>query len=250
MQNKKAIIIQARMGSTRLPGKVLKNLWNGMSTLDILIRRLKPANVDDIIVATTTNPLDDEIVYFCKERGITCFRGEEGNVIKRVVYCAIKHKVDIIVEVTADCPFVDFQHINEMLSIFNFHDYDYISNCFPRSWADGLDVQIFKRKLLDHAWIQINPMSPEHYLHCGWNIINNIPKGKYNITHYPAPIKYNRPDMGLTLDEPKDLELIRKIFSHFNRIDMTAEEIMDYVLANPGLLEINKNVERKIPGDG
>lgn len=240
------------MGSTRLPGKVLKKItipvdaysYYEKTILDILIDRLKLANVNDIIVATTMKKEDDVIMEFCNNRDIKCFRGEENNVIKRVYDCAKEFGIDIIVEVTADCPFVDYRHINYLIERYNRNDfYHYINNCFPLSWPNGFDLQIFSRDVLHHT-IKIFNNSP----HCGWNIDKFLINR--NKKHYPAPEKYNLPEIGLTLDEPEDLEIIRKIFSHFKRIDMSAEEIIDYVLENSEILKINSGVERKIPGDG
>jgi spore coat polysaccharide biosynthesis protein SpsF len=268
MENKTAVIIQARMGSTRLPGKVLIDVINRHrdcsykyidSTLDIIIQRLMHSVVDDIIVATTTKKEDDAIIELCKNinnlkalenREIKYYRGDEDNVIKRVYDSAKEFNISTIAEVTADCPFIDYRHINYMLGIYFNRDSiikrNHILNYSMDGWPDGFDTQVYSTNLLHEAMKSIT--NKTHKGHAGWNITEYL---NCNSLCCIPPEKYEGlRKIGLTLDTPEDLKLIRKIFRHFKRIDMSAEEIIDYVLENPTLLEINKNVKRKVPGKG
>lgn len=250
---KKVAIIQARMGSTRLPGKVLFKLGD-REVLKLVYDRVAKSNVDEVVVATTHNPLDDEIVNFCEQNKIKCFRGSEDDVLGRVYECAVKHGADVIVEITADCPFVDYRHINKMLKFFcvNLNPFKYISNCFPRSWSDGFDIQIYNMTSLATT-LRLPGTNKEHV---GWNIQNILSDVVLWKSHYPAPDKYRQPEIGLTLDTKEDYVLLNTIADILtfrrgakNLDEVSAEEIMDLVLDNPKLLEINKHVQRKVPGE-
>lgn len=250
---KKVAIIQARMNSSRLPGKVLFKLGD-REVLKLVYDRVRKSNIDEVVIATTNNPLDDEIENFCERNSIKCFRGSENDVLGRVHECAVKYDADVIVEITADCPFVDYRHINEMLKFFcvNLSPFKYVSNCFPRSFPDGFDVQIFNMTCLE----TVVRMPGKNIEHVGWNIQNLLSDIVLEKKHYPASGKYRRPEIGLTLDTKEDYELlgiISDVFifgNHTNKLDeISAEEIIDFLLDNPKLLEINKSVQREIPGE-
>ena len=124
-----AAIIEARMNSTRLPGKILKKIGNKPSILHT-IERLKMSNkIDDIIIATTKNKKDDILINLCEKKNIKYFRGSENNVLKRVLNTAQKFNVDVIVEITGDSVFLDYKLINKAIKIFMNNNYHFVANC-------------------------------------------------------------------------------------------------------------------------
>jgi len=139
------LTIQARMGSTRLPGKVLKHLWKNYSVLTYMIKRLSFVDGDKkIVILTTKNKKDLPIVKLCKKLKIDYFRGSEHDVLKRMYDFIIKFDVhesnDVIVDLTGDCPLVDPYLINDMIFKYLFYGYQYLSNIITRSYPDGFDI--------------------------------------------------------------------------------------------------------------
>ncbi len=144
------IFIQARMGSTRLPGKVLKKV-SGKALLDYLVERLADAKeVDGVVILTSIEEADDVIEHFCQERGIACYRGSENDVLDRYYQTALQRKPDGIVRVTADCPLVDPEVLDDVVREFkdNYPKFDYVSNGLERTFPRGLDVEIFSFEAL------------------------------------------------------------------------------------------------------
>jgi spore coat polysaccharide biosynthesis protein SpsF len=237
-QMKTAVIIQARMNSTRLPGKVLMPII-GKPVLQHVIERCKRANVDDVIVATC-EPAED-IVKLCRSLNTSYYIGSENNVYQRVLDCAVENKVDVIVEVTADCPLIDPEHMNQLISFYIQKDV-YISNCKTRAWSDGFDLQVYHIELLKNC-------KPKNINHVGWNIWNDQ-DGDIASWQPKCPSRYRHPYFSVTMDTEEDYKMITKIFEYFNHNKFTAEESMEYIFRHPDVLAINMNVHRKLPGEG
>lgn len=158
------IIIQARMGSTRLPGKVLRPVC-GRPLLQWQLERLhRTRNVDRIIVATTVEPLDDAVVALCERLGVDCFRGSEQDVLDRYVQCAHTFHLDTVVRITADCPLADPQLIDRAVRAFrDSGSYDYVSNTLVRTYPRGLDTEVMSRQVLETAAAEARePAEREH----------------------------------------------------------------------------------------
>ena len=204
-------IIEARMSSSRLPGKVLMTAANKPFLLHIVERLKRVKKIDKIIVATTNNKKDEEIVKFCKKNNISFFRGSEDNVMQRVILAAKKYKLDLITEVTGDCPIIDYRIIDQCLEIFLSNKVDYVTNCHIRSYPDGMDVQVYKlRTLIKSSKMTKNKLDQEHVtLH-----IRKNPSIFKTINLMPNRDIY-WPELGLTLDEHKDYLLLKKIIEHF-----------------------------------
>jgi len=236
-------IIQARMGSTRLPGKVMLPLA-GMPVIKIIHERIKQSRlVNMIVVATSEEPQDDYLVEYCQDQNILVFRGSENDVFSRILECAEFCEADIIVEITADCPLVDPFHIDILIDALK--DYDYASNVLIRRWPDGFDVQVYTinaLKKLNKYFIPIRE-------HVGWNIAMRTEAFKLIDACKPS-IDNTHPDWGLTLDTPQDYLLLSKIFEAMKNkfgnegVLVSAEYIMEYLHQNIELLEINKEVIR------
>lgn len=244
-------IIQARMNSTRLPGKALADI-HGKPVLQWMIERVQMAkNVDQIVVATTKNSPD--IINWCHLNNQRLFIGDENNVLERVFTTALSFSADIIVDLTGDCPLVDPKHIDQLVHCVTHRGKDYASNIRPRMWPDGFDTQAYTRQVL--TFLHEKVKDPAYRTHTGWNINNTqIDTGVFS-TYNLAPKKswHCRPEMRLTLDYAEDLQVISSVIKHFS-IDLgkryySAEDIIDYVLQNEYIL-VNRECETKKPGEG
>ena len=236
--------IEARMNSSRLPGKVLLKAKD-KSMLEILVERLKQVkSIDDIIVATTINPKDNEIAYLCENIGLKFYRGSEIDVMGRVIGAAKSVKGDLIVEITADCPLIDPNIIEQIINIYNANSVDYVGNAKVRSYPDGMDAQVFSLKTLESSYrMTSNKDDREHVtLH-----IRNNPKIFSQINVVASPDIYY-PELGLTLDEWDDYLLIKKIIENFydeNKF-LKYSDIIKFLNNNPYLYFLNKHVKRKL----
>ena len=239
--NKIGAIIEARMGSSRLPGKILMDTGLNISFLEGLVERIRRVSkIEEIIVATTTNPLDDELEEFCNSRKITVFRGSEENVIDRVLSAAKKSSIDIIVEITGDCPIIDHSIIEQVLNTYLCNNANYVSNANVRGYPDGMDVQIFSTSILDKSSRKnLTRLEKEHVT---LEIRNSPEYSKINVM--PSENE-NLPHLGLTLDEESDLKLLRTIFKHFGDNRFNLNMVLDFLKQNPALTKINSGVIRK-----
>ena len=144
-------IVQARMGSTRLPGKVLRSIGN-KTVIELLLERLHLSKkIDQIIVASTVNPKDIPLKEFLEEKGYKCELGSEENVLDRYVTVSKLYQADVVIRITGDCPLVDYRLIDTMIKYFLKEELDYFCNTNPPSFPDGLDVEIFKSESLYDA---------------------------------------------------------------------------------------------------
>jgi len=241
---KRVAIIQARMGSTRLPGKAMMPIL-GKPVLRWMIERVRTCYyVDEIVVATTANSLP--IINYCCDNGIDFYVGDEWDVIRRVCKTAAAFKADIIIDLTSDCPLVDPFMIDNLLLMQKKCNRrrTYYSNIDPRSWPDGFDCQVYPAFLLYETENRMNSFS-KFREHSGWNILKDK---STDCVSKPAVGKYNLPNMRLTLDYPEDFTVIKNIIRHFVALKsfeyIPAIKIIDYVLANPKIL-VNKHLENK-----
>ena len=157
-------IIQARVGSKRLPKKILKNLDKKYNVLEYVINQLKfSKKIEKIIIATTLSKQDKIIVNFAKNYNYEYFRGSENDVLDRFYQCAKKFNLDVIVRITSDCPLIDPKIVDQVIKKFMSTNNDYVTNTFPRTFPKGLDVEIFDFTVLTHMWKNaILPSEREH----------------------------------------------------------------------------------------
>jgi len=244
---KTAAIIQARQTSTRLPGKALIDIC-GRPALQRVIERLRAAKLlDDVIVATTTNESDDPIISLCESLGCNYFRGSEEDVLSRVLEAARQFEVDVIVEITADCPLIDWNHVDHLVKLFLEGDYDHVSNVIERTFPRGYDIRVFSRDALERTNAEVdNQIDRQHV--STWHYLNPEGKKGYKCLNWAAPPGQNRPDIEVTLDTPEDLELIRWLFT-FNgqgyNMALTCEQVIGILDTYPHMLERVKKVQRK-----
>jgi len=235
-------IIEARMGSTRLPGKTLLPIV-GKPAIELLIERLRYSRkINDIIVATTIKSEDDVIEKFCHENDTECFRGSAEDVLNRVYSAAKKYITDVVVDVTGDCPLLDPWLIDECIDILLKSDDDYLSNFIKQSYPPGIDVQIFTFRVLE----EINHLAEDERFreHVTLYILKH--PEKYKLHNITAPPKLCYPDWHLEIDEDKDYELIKKIYEslYLKNPEFTTLDIINLLKENPHWISINKNVER------
>ena len=233
-------IIQARMTSTRFPGKVLSYVSN-ISMLEFQIERIKLCeNIDEIIIATTNNKSDDIISELGKKLSINVFRGDEADVLTRFTEASKLTRSEILVRLTADCPLIDPEIIKQVIDAFKSNEADYASNINPPTFPDGLDVEVFSKEILFLANEFCQELSEREHV-TPW-IINNKNIKKINICN-PNDLSYLR----LTVDYPEDLEVIKKIIKKFNsNTDFSWRDVLKLEKTNREIFEINSKYKRNI----
>lgn len=235
--------IEARMTSSRLPGKVLLPAF-GRPMLQHLVERLRAVpSLDEIVLATTTNATDDVLEKFAETQGISVFRGSEDDVMTRVIGAAESADADVVVEITGDCPIIDPDIVEQTICMFLHHDADYVSNADIRSYPDGMDTQVFWLKTLKRSAAMTDDLlDHEHVtLH-----IRNHPE-IFRKLHLVAPPSLWWPELGLTLDEEADYRLLCKIIETLapNNPYFGCNEVLALLRKHPEWVEINQAVVRK-----
>lgn len=240
-------IVQARFGSTRLPGKVLKEI-SGKSVLEHDINRIKLVkSIDEIIIATTTEPQDNKIVNEAERLSIKYFRGSEKDVLSRYYHAAKTNNADIVVRITSDCPCLDYNIINEMINMFIIRNRvekcDYLSNCIERTFPRGYDCEVFSFEVLEEAFMKADKDYERE--HVTPYIYNN----RYNLVHYKNNEDYSK--YRLTLDTEEDFEVINKVYEAlFSEHEYFGiEETISFLKQNPEIVKINEEVEQKKLGE-
>ncbi len=240
--------IEARMTSSRLPGKVLLPLARVPALQHIIERIRRSRYVDDVVVATTINAEDRPIEELCLRVGSRCHRGSEEDVLQRVLDAAHGCQADLIVEITGDCPLIDHRHIDHLIELYYSGAYDFVSNAIERSFPDGFDVAVFPTKVLEAVdTLTCDPIDRVHVTY----YIYTHPE-KFRLGNWRAEGEMYWPTLGLTLDEMKDYELLKIIYENVFPInaDFSAEDVLRLLKKNPKYLEINAHVRRKTAGEG
>ena len=229
-------IIQVRMGSSRLPGKVLRKLDDKNTVLDYVINQISHCkSIDKIIIATTNEKQDDEIVEFAKNKGLSYFRGNSLDVLDRYYQCAKTFSIDVIVRATSDNPLNDPEIIDKLIKIFLNDEFDYATNELVRSFPQGVFVQIMSFTTLEDAWN--NAKLPSEREHVSPYIEKNKDKFKIHNMKYVSDLSHIR----LTIDRENDLLFVQKIINQIKKNPILMNDILKVLEKNPELLEINKN---------
>ena len=202
-------IIQARMGSSRLPGKSLAEI-EGRPMLWHVIQRVKRARlVDRVVVATSTAPADDAIEKMCRENDVPCHRGSENDVLDRFYHAARAEKAAQVVRITADCPLIDPEVIDRVVRRFQRGDLDYASNAMVRSYPDGLDTEIFSFSALERAWHEASKTSEREH------VTPYLRSEKFRTANVENDSTSLYQHYRWTVDEAEDLEFIRAVYKAF-----------------------------------
>lgn len=238
-----SIIVEARLGSSRLPNKILYKIKK-YTFLEYLIKRLKLVkNAQEIIIATTDNEENDEIIKIAKRNKIKYFKGSEKNVIQRVIKTGKKFSCKNIVRITSDCPIIDPQVVDLAIESFKNNKCDYLSNTIIRSYPDGMDVEVFSLKILKKSYKLARTQKFKEWT--TWSIRQN--PDKFKIINIISPKDLKWPDLGLTLDEYKDYCFLKKIILHYKEaFDFKCSDIIQLLKKNKKWLKINKNVKRNV----
>ena len=240
---KKLIIVQARMTSTRLPGKVMEIVCD-KPLLEHLINRLKTIrSADQIVIATTVNETDNQIVSLCKKLDTLYYRGSEEDVLGRYYEAAVEYGGDVIIRITSDCPVIDPDVVDYLIDFYmkNLKKYDYVTNTLKRTYPRGMDTEIVSFKALKEAHFNAyDPLDREHVT----PFIRNRPT-QYHLHNikYSSDLSHYR----LTVDTSEDMELIRRIFEslYVENPEFTMKDIVSKIVANPEWEYINAHIHQK-----
>lgn len=242
-------IIQARMGSTRLPGKVLRVLGNATVLAHVVRRARRASNIDAVVIATTELPQDDAIVEAGPALGASVFRGSEDDVLSRYYFAAKRAAADAIVRITSDCPLLDADVLQAMVARFlGTHrggvPLDYLSNTLTRTYPRGLDVEVFTFAALERAHREASDAAERE--HVTPYIYRN--PGLFRIEQHKYAVDASRHRW--TLDTEDDWRLLQRIFTRLGeqRDDFTTREILALLAQEPGLATINSHVAQKEAG--
>ncbi|MCK6568128.1 MAG: acylneuraminate cytidylyltransferase [Chloroflexi bacterium] len=252
-------IIQGRMSSSRLPGKILADMAGQPMLQRVFVRTSRSASVSQTLFATTTDASDDPVAEYCAFSGIPFTRGSLYDVLDRYYQAAKSAKADVVVRITADCPVIDPELIDNCANTLLDDDYDFVCNRLPppyhRTYPIGLDVEACTFKALEQAWKKAKePQHREHvmpYFYEGVELttVNRQLQTGTSPRGYNIALLHHTTDFGdyrWTVDTPEDLEFMRQVYSHFNgRDDFSWKEVLDLVHDNPELMKINAGVQHK-----
>jgi spore coat polysaccharide biosynthesis protein SpsF len=231
-------IVQARMGSTRLPGKVLSRIL-GKPMLWHLINRLKRSRLlDQIVIATTDKERDRPILELADEMGIGSFAGSEDDVLDRYYQAATKFSADIVVRITADCPLIDPKVVDKVIQRYLEEDCDYATNAIRRTYPDGLDVEVFSYMALEKAWKEAEWASErEHVTPYIWKNPD-----KFRLVNVENSV--NLSDLRWVVDEEIDLQFVRQVYEHLYKEGQVfyMEQILELLGEYPELRQINQGI--------
>jgi spore coat polysaccharide biosynthesis protein SpsF len=252
-------IIQGRMSSSRLPGKILADIAGQPMLARVFTRTSRSATVTETIFATTTDSTDDPVAEYCDFSGIPFTRGSQFDVLDRYYQAALQSKAGVIVRITADCPVIDPALIDNVVNTLLEDKYDFVCNRLPPPWHRtypiGLDVEACTFEVLAKAWNEAKePQHREHvmpYFYEGVELttVNRQLQTGVSPRGFKIALLHHTTDFGdyrWTVDTPEDLEFMRQIYSRFNgRDEFSWKEVLDLVHDEPGLMEINAGVRHK-----
>ena len=244
---KTVIINQARMTSTRLPGKVLKEVL-GKPLLEYQLERLQRVKLaDEIVVATTENATDDPIIELCDRLSISTFRGSEDDVLARYYHAATRHHADVIVRVTSDCPLIDPEIIDHVIDHYlqNQPECDYVSNCLQRTYPRGMDTEVFSFAALEQAFLEATEQPDREHVTAfvqfrpeRFHLKDVIGSGSSSQHRW-------------TVDTVEDFELIRRMLEglYTQKPLFTLDDALQLIERHPDWPLINAHVEQKQYGE-
>ena len=259
MKQKVVAIIQGRMSSSRLPGKILADIAGQPMLTRVYTRTSRAKTLDEVIFATTTDESDDPVAEYCDFSGIPFARGSLFDVLDRYYQAALQAKADVVVRITADCPVIDPELIDNVVNTLLEDKYDFVCNRLPPPWTRtypiGLDVEASTFKVLKKAWKEAKePQHREHampYFYEGVRLTTVSRQLQTGLSPrgFNIALLHHTTDFGdyrWTVDTPEDLEFMREVYSRFDgRDDFTWREVLDVVHDNPELMKINAGVQHK-----
>ncbi len=241
MKNMIFAILQARMGSSRLPNKVMREI-KGKTLLELYINRVKCSRlIDKIVVATTNLAQDDVIQKLAVKIGLECFRGSENDLLDRYYQCAQKYKADVVVRVTPDDPFVDYRVIDRAIQIFRDNQVDFVTNHFEPTYPEGLDVEVYSIGALEKSWREAKLLSEREHV---FPYIQNH-QDKFKIINFKQEKDYSH--LRWTIDYERDYEMTKIIYDHLydEKPIFLQEDILELLEKHPEISEMNVHIKRK-----
>jgi spore coat polysaccharide biosynthesis protein SpsF (cytidylyltransferase family) len=235
-------IIQARIGSTRLPAKVLKDLC-GKPVLWHVVSRVKSSTaISDVMVATTVNPIDDAIAQFCQQNGVMCSRGSESDVLDRYFQAARAVRADHIVRITSDCPLIDPRVIDQTIHLHLRTQADYTSNTMIETYPDGEDVEVFTFASLQKAHTEAALLSEREHV---------TPYIKNHRTLFKLQDLAHIPDLSAkrwTLDDPEDYTFVKAVYDalYMNDPMFSMDDVLLYIAHHPEIERLNAHIQRNL----
>jgi spore coat polysaccharide biosynthesis protein SpsF len=235
------IIVQARMTSTRLPGKVLLPLA-GEPMLTRLVERLRRVqHADGIVVATTNNAADDPIAALCAQLGVPCHRGSEHDVLSRYADAARLHGADTVVRITSDCPLIDPALIDRVIAVYEEGDSDYVSNMLPPTWPYGMAVEVFGAAALAQAHAEATQAAEREHVtpFLYWH------PERYRLRNVASPVDLSQHRW--TVDTPEDYELVSRLFEHLmpTHPHFTQADVLALLEQHPAWIALNQHIQQK-----
>lgn len=231
-------IIQARMGSSRLPGKVMAEIVGKPMLFHVVTRVSRARKINIVTVATSTHASDDSIAEYCAGANIPCFRGSEEDVLDRFYQAAKHFQADVVVRLTADCPLHDPEVIDRVVSVLLESDADFVSGGMKTTFPDGLDAAAFPMTVLSQTWQEAKLKSDrEHvtpYIHKHPEIF------RLKTITCDEDLSYLR----WTVDEPRDLEFVRAVYEYLGDTSFGMKEILDLLKKHSELNNINTGIQR------
>ena len=235
-----AAIVQARMGSTRLPGKMLIPLYEEKGALELMLGRIARAQrVDRIVVATTVGAADDALATLCARLGFDCFRGSENDVLDRYYQAARRMgSPSVLVRLTGDCPLHDPDVVDEVIGAYEEGGADYVANVEPPTYPDGLDTEVFSFGALESAWRDAALKSEREHV---TPYIRNH-RERFAVRNVACSTDWS--SLRWTLDEPADVEFIRAVFSALGDRPFGMRDVLELLRRQPALLRLNAGIIR------
>lgn len=244
MGPKVVTIVQARMASTRLPGKVLADIEGEPMLVREIERALRAELVDQLVVATTNEPEDEPIVELCRDREYACYRGSSLDVLDRFYHAAGMHHAEIVVRLTGDCPLIDPSLIDQTIAAFRAAEppVDFAANRLPdeKSFPVGTDTEVCTFAALERTWLEAT--QPHHREHVMPYLYEDPVRFRTLLVRSDTDYSNYR----WTVDIEQDLELVRQVFAHFGgKNDFGWTEVLDLFEAQPELMSLNADVQHR-----
>lgn len=229
-------IIQARMGSSRLPGKVLADICRKPMLWHVIRRTNQSRFITYLVVATSHLSEDDPIAEHCRRENVECFRGSEQDVLDRYYQSAVHYGARDVVRITADCPLLDPNIVDLVIDMYQSGNYDYVSNLMPRTFPIGLSAEVFSFDTLESAWREAKWQSEREHVtpyimnHPEYYRLGNVVRGD------------DLSSLRWTVDESRDLEFVRSVYSRFANDSFGMDEIIELLARRPELTKINEGI--------
>lgn len=235
-------IVQARMGSERLPGKVIKPILNKPMILYTLERLNKSKYINKSVLATSNKDIEKPLVNIVKSAGFEVFCGDEADVLKRYKEASDIYSGDVIIRITGDCPLIDWTIVDNVISHFIMYNYDYVRLDVPDSFVRGFDVEVFSKDALDRVYECTKDLEDMYREHVTLYMYRN--PEKFNIGYVKGDSFYTK-DYRLCVDTKEDFKLVSNIFEHFKDEFVSSKQVIKYLDNNKDVAAINSVINQK-----